>query len=67
MEIHCTCHQLLSKSCFLFRDLLLVSIEGGTLSHTDSQFLYTGIGLALGLKLAGFKTLSSAGKEDVFY
>ena len=41
MEIHCTCHQLQSRSCYLFCDILLVYIEG-TLSHTDAQFLYTG-------------------------
>ena len=28
VEMHCTCHQLLSSSCSLFRDILLVCIEG---------------------------------------
>ena len=26
--IHCTCHQIQSSSCYLFRDMLLVCIEG---------------------------------------
>ena len=39
--IHCRCHQLLSRSCYLFPDILLVCTEGDIGSHTDSQFLYT--------------------------
>ena len=42
VEIHCTCHQLLLRSCYLFRDIPLVCIKGGTLRHADFQFLYTG-------------------------
>ena len=29
VEIHCTCHQLKSRSCYLFRDILSMCIEGG--------------------------------------
>ena len=28
VEIHCTCHQLLSRPCYLFSGILLVCIEG---------------------------------------
>ena len=44
MEIHCTCHQLLSRSWSLFRKILLLleSMEVGQSVTPDSQFLYTG-------------------------
>ena len=39
---HCTCHQLFSRSCSLFREILLESMEAGQSVTPDSQFLYTG-------------------------
>ena len=42
MEIHCSCHQLQSRSCALFGEILLESMEVGQWVTPDSRFLYTG-------------------------